>query len=233
MRLTPAPALAHSDATIAALQRGACHASGAPLSTAAAPLKRTSALLPSVPFLGSKQSAAPAEPHGRRCHYDGFLYCADYHSGGTAVIPANVLEAWNFQKLPVSDSAAEFLAATAAQPLLRIDARSTPLFATLPLLARLHATRARVAAMLERQRRGGADGRPSLAAARLEAALAKAGPRRYLLECSDRWSLADLIDVAQGAAFAQLPAWLERQAQWLESVAGPQAEEGQPLADWA
>ena len=216
MHLTSPAALSQSDASVAALQRGACHACGGPLAAAAPPSSGGGGLAGVLSRLSGGSAAAPrALPHGRRCHYDGWLYCRDCHSGGAAVIPARVLEAWDLAEWPVCDDAAEFLAATRAQPLLVVDPAATALFALAPPLRNVHAARVRVRGLLRAIR--GADSGD--ARKRLEVALRRAGPRRYLLETTDRWSVQDLLDVAQGAAFARLPEWLQRQERWLRAVA--------------
>jgi hypothetical protein len=158
--------------------------------------------------------AKPCHPFGRRCHYDGHLYCRDCHSGGTAVIPWKVLEGWDFQEAEVCDNATQFLAATRAQPLLVINTASTDLFALSPLLGNTHAARMRAQKFLEIVR--GAQGETRT---RLEVALRRIGARRYLLERSDVWSLQDLMDLAKGAAWAALPEWLQRQERWLQALA--------------
>jgi Putative zinc-RING and/or ribbon len=225
MRLTAAEPLAESDEDLARMQRGACHGCGAPL----APSSRTGStdghadsVFSRAASLVGASSAQHSERSGRRCHFDGWLYCHRCHSGRTAAIPANIVEAWSFKKLPVCDDAADFLAATHAQPLIAIDAETTPLLATVPLLGKVHATRARIAALVSRACRSATDsnaaGTPL--AARVEAALARSGHRRYLLEGAERWSVADLKDVSRGAAFALLPEWLGRQEAWLQGLVG-------------
>jgi hypothetical protein len=219
MHLVPPEPLSEPDSKLAAMQRWSCRACGGPLcpaTTGAAPPSQPGLLARAAIFVGAAH--APPPPFGRRCHFDGWLYCPECHSDKTAAIPSSVLESWDFQKLPVCDNAAEFLAGTSAQPLLAIDAASTALFAAIPLLGMLHASRARIVELLSvvRDHTGGKEA--TEVQVRLQAALRRIGHRRYLLETSDRWSMDDLCDVVRGAAFAQLPGWLERQEEWLRGL---------------
>lgn len=84
----------------------------------------------------------------------------------------------------------------------------------MPLLAEVHQQRVqlqRVLALLDQRTRAGAD-----SLARL---LDAAGPRSYFLTSEDQWSLADLVDISKGAAFAQTPVWLKRVTTRVQNVA--------------
>lgn len=209
-----------SEQEVAREQRGMCRGCGRTLGVSvqdapaegAAPLRRLSSLRRSVTWILPEVDAVERP---RRCHYDGGLYCGTCHSGQTAVIPARVVMAWDFRKVPVSDDAHEFLMATRAQPLIRVDAdEKAGVFARAPLLRETMCVRRRVAQLLGRltvaEDVGARD-----AALRLRFA---AGQRVHLLEGHTLWSMVDLEDLARGAAFAQEPAWLAKVEEKIRQV---------------
>lgn len=211
-----APAQAQlTDEEVAREQQGMCHGCGRALgglreeteggtADAPSPLRRLSSLRRSMLWILPEADQAERP---RRCHYDGGLYCTGCHSGQTAVIPARVVSAWDFRKVPVCDDVHEFLTSTRAQPLIRIDAEEqAAAIARAPLLRETLLARRRIAALL------GAltvaeDVAARDAALRLRFA---AGQRVHLLEGEALWSMVDLEDLARGAAFAQVPAWLAK-----------------------
>eukprot|EP00892_Ulva_mutabilis_P000300 jgi/Ulvmu1/10270/UM060_0072.1 len=223
MNLDVAHDMQLSEQEVAREQRGMCRGCGRTLGGAVeepeaaaadgpTPLRRLSSLRRSMTWLLPEPEVAERP---RRCHYDGGLYCVDCHSGQTAVIPARVVGAWDFRKVPVCDDAREFLLATRAQPLIRIDADEQPeVFARAPLLRETMRARRRIAQLLGTltvaEDVGARD-----AALRLRFA---AGQRVHLLEGDTLWSMVDLEDLARGAAFAQQPAWLAKVEEKLRSV---------------
>ena len=77
----------------------------------------------------------------RRCSYTGWLYCADCYTGDTAALPAAVLHAWDFSRRPVCCSAAAFLEAIQAQPMLTLESVPPLLAQRCPELLRAHELR--------------------------------------------------------------------------------------------
>jgi hypothetical protein len=221
MLLTRPPEADLTETEVADSQRSACYNCGGPLTPVlfGERLQRSGSLW--TRLASAATAAKQIEPFGRRCRYDGHLYCHDCHSRHTAVIPWNILEAWDFREYEVCDDAAQFLSETRAQPLLVIDAASQDLFALSALLGKSHATRVRAQNLLEVVR-----GSHGEARTRLEVALRRISQRRYLLETADRWSVKDLVDLARGAAFAALPEWLQRQERWLQGLAASSVLEG-------
>lgn len=205
-----------SDQEVAREQQGMCNGCGRTLGAVAedaedagadaslSPLRRLGSLRRSMKWILPEAEAAERP---RRCHYGGGLFCSGCHSGLTAVIPARVVAAWDFRKVPVCDDVHEFLTATRTQPLIRIDAdEQAAAIGRAPLLRETLLARRRVAQLLDALTVAD-DVVARDAALRLRFA---AGQRVHLLEGEALWSLVDLEDLARGAAFAQLPAWLAK-----------------------
>ncbi|KAK9806595.1 hypothetical protein WJX73_006216 [Symbiochloris irregularis] len=144
----------------------------------------------------------PSNKGIKRCHFHSLLYCPDCHRGETAEVPACVLHEWDFTRYPVSNLALDFLESIYDQPLLCISAVNPGLFARIPLLARTRELRQRACKALAAASAAG----PS-AMAQVDALLAKAGSRRYMLDAAEFWAMRELVELSKGA-FSSLPGWL-------------------------
>ncbi|CAN6453160.1 unnamed protein product [Victoria cruziana] len=133
----------------------------------------------------------------RLCEYTGQLFCSACHSNETAVLPARVLQHWDFSFFPVSQLAKAYLDSIYDQPMLCVSAVNPYLFSKVPPLLHVMGTRKKVAAMLECVR---CPFRRSI-----ERSL---GSRKYLLESNDFFALRDLVDLSKGA-FAALPVMMD------------------------
>ncbi|XP_031500130.1 uncharacterized protein LOC116264189 [Nymphaea colorata] len=133
----------------------------------------------------------------RLCEYTGQLFCSACHSNDTAVLPARVLQHWDFSLCPVSQLAKAYLDSIYDQPMLCVSAVNPYLFSKVPPLLHVMGIRKKVAAMLQCVR---CPFRRSI-----ERSL---GSRRYLIESNDFFALRDLVDLSKGA-FAALPVMMD------------------------
>ena len=70
----------------------------------------------------------------RVCNFDGFNYCTECHSDEKAVIPARVLNNWDFTKHPVSNENLKKLQLCETEPRLNIKIASPILYKEIPEL---------------------------------------------------------------------------------------------------
>lgn len=133
----------------------------------------------------------------RLCEYMGQLFCSSCHSNETAVLPARVLQHWDFTPCPVSQLAKAYLDSIYDQPMLCVSAVNPFIFSRVPVLVHVMEMRKKLSRMLSCIRC------PSRAS--IQRSL---GSRRYLLESSDFFALRDLVDLSKGA-FAALPSLME------------------------
>ncbi|GAB4845710.1 hypothetical protein Ancab_039113 [Ancistrocladus abbreviatus] len=133
----------------------------------------------------------------RLCEYTGQLFCSSCHTNDMAVLPARVLQHWDFAEYPVSQLAKSYLDAIVDQPMLCVTAVNPFLLSKVPALLCVVGIRKKLGTMLAYVqcpfRRTIYRGLRS---------------RRYLLESNDFFALRDLIDLSKGA-FAALPVILE------------------------
>ncbi|KAG0558338.1 hypothetical protein KC19_10G020500 [Ceratodon purpureus] len=132
----------------------------------------------------------------RWCEYSGQLYCSSCHLNETAVIPAYVVQHWDFGLRPVSQLAKAYLDSIYDKPMLCVSAVNPYLYFRVPILVHLRETRKRLSKILACIRC------PSRS--RIHGMV---GSRRYLLESNDFYALRDLTDLSKGA-FAGLPAFM-------------------------
>ncbi|KAL3696327.1 hypothetical protein R1sor_010403 [Riccia sorocarpa] len=132
----------------------------------------------------------------RLCEYTGQLFCSTCHLNETAVLPAWVLERWDFTPRLVSQLAKAYLDSIYDKPMLCVSAVNPYLYARVPVLAHLTEMRKKISKMLACIR--------CPARTRIQSML---GSRRYLLENSDFCALRDLVDLSKGA-FAVLPGYM-------------------------
>eukprot|EP00898_Chlorokybus_atmophyticus_P002344 jgi/Chlat1/310/Chrsp1S03182 len=134
----------------------------------------------------------------RLCEYTAMYFCTRCHSNDTSVLPARVLQSWDFRPGRVSQLAKAYLESISSQPMLCVSAVNPALYSRVPLLAQLRELRQRASKMA-----------PLLAACPHSARLlAPFGPRTYLLEQSEFYAMRDLVDLSQGA-FSTLPMWFQ------------------------
>ncbi|KAL2642871.1 hypothetical protein R1flu_010458 [Riccia fluitans] len=132
----------------------------------------------------------------RLCEYSGQLFCSTCHLNETAVLPAWVLERWDFTPRLVSQLAKAYLDSIYDKPMLCVSAVNPYLYARVPVLAHLTEMRRKISKMLACIR--------CPARTRIQTML---GSRRYLLENNDFCALRDLVDLSKGA-FAVLPGYM-------------------------
>ncbi|XP_066309006.1 uncharacterized protein [Miscanthus floridulus] len=129
----------------------------------------------------------------RFCSYTGQLFCASCHTNDTAVLPARVLQHWDFSLYPISQLAKAYLDSIYDQPMLCVSAVNPFLFSKVPALLNIMSVRKKIAAML-----------PCVQCPFRNSILKGLGVRRYLLDGNDFFALRDLVDLSKGA-FAALP----------------------------
>ncbi|KAH9325545.1 hypothetical protein KI387_005723, partial [Taxus chinensis] len=133
----------------------------------------------------------------RLCEYTGQLFCSSCHSNETSVLPARVLQHWDFTPCPVSQLSKAYLDSIYEQPMLCISAVNPFIFSKVPVLVHVMEMRKKLSRMLACIR---CPSRTSI-----QRSLQS---RRYLLENSDFLALRDLVDLSKGA-FAALPSLME------------------------
>uniref|UniRef100_A0A0D6QVH4 PX domain-containing protein n=1 Tax=Araucaria cunninghamii TaxID=56994 RepID=A0A0D6QVH4_ARACU len=133
----------------------------------------------------------------RFCEYTGQLFCTSCHSNETAVLPARVLQRWDFTSYPVSQLAKAYLDSIYDQPMLCVSAVNPFIFSKVLVLVHVMEMRKKLSRILACIR---CPSRTSIQRS-LRA-------RRYLLENSDFFALRDLVDLSKGA-FAALPCLME------------------------
>lgn len=133
----------------------------------------------------------------RLCEYMGQLFCSSCHSNETAVLPARVLQHWDFTPCPVSQLAKAYLDSIYDQPMLCVSAVNPFIFSRVSVLVHVMEMRKKLSRMLACIR--------CPCRASIQRSL---GSRRYLLESSDFFALRDLVDLSKGA-FAALPSLME------------------------
>ncbi|KAH9326267.1 hypothetical protein KI387_006445, partial [Taxus chinensis] len=121
------------------------------------------------------------------CEYMGQLFCASCHSNETAVLPARVLQLWDFTPRPVSQLAKTYLDSIYDQPMLCVRAINPYIFSKVPDLVQALEMRMKLSKMF------------SFICFPARASIQQSlGSRRYLLESSDFFSLRDLVDLSKG-----------------------------------
>lgn len=135
---------------------------------------------------GFVQNIISAKP--RLCEYMGQLFCTSCHSNETAVLPAWVLQLWDFTPRPVSQLAKTYLDSIYEQPMLCVSAINPYILSKAPVLVHAMEMRKKLSKMFACIR--------CPARASIHESL---GSRRYLLESSDFFALRDLVDLSKGA----------------------------------
>lgn len=135
---------------------------------------------------GFVQNIISAKP--RLCEYMGQLFCTSCHSNETAVLPAWVLQLWDFTPRPVSQLAKTYLDSIYEQPMLCVSATNPYILSKAPVLVHAMEMRKKLSKMFACIR--------CPARASIHESL---GSRRYLLESSDFFALRDLVDLSKGA----------------------------------
>jgi len=125
----------------------------------------------------------------RLCEYMGQLFCTTCHSNETAVLPAWVLQLWDFTPRPVSQLAKTYLDSIYEQPMLCVSAINPYILSKAPVLVHAMEMRKKLSKMFACIR--------CPARASIQQSL---GSRRYLLESSDFFALRDLVDLSKGTA---------------------------------
>ncbi|XP_057858996.2 uncharacterized protein LOC131067845 isoform X1 [Cryptomeria japonica] len=133
----------------------------------------------------------------RLCEYTGQLLCTSCHLNETSVLPAQVLQHWDFTPRPVCQLSKAYLDSIYDQPMLCVSAVNPFIFSKLPLLVHVMEMRKKLSRMLACMRC------PSQTT--IQHSLRS---RCYLLENSDFFALRDLVDLSKGA-FAALPCLME------------------------
>ncbi|KAG1347021.1 hypothetical protein COCNU_06G008500 [Cocos nucifera] len=104
------------------------------------------------------------------------------------VLPARVLNLWDFSLYPVSQLAKAFLESIYDQPMLCVSAVNPFLFSKVPALLHVMNIRKKIAAML-----------PYVRCPFRKSFQRGLGCRRHLLESNDFFALRDLVDLSKGA----------------------------------
>ncbi|GLJ06191.1 hypothetical protein SUGI_0033090 [Cryptomeria japonica] len=140
--------------------------------------------LPNGLIQGFVQNLVLGKP--RLCEYTGQLFCTSCHSNETAVLPARVLQLWDFTPCPVSQLAKTYLDSIYDQPMLCVRAINPHIFSKVPILEQTLEMRMKLSKMFALIR-----------CPAQESIQQSLGSRSYLLESSDFFSLHDLVDLSK------------------------------------
>ncbi|DBA70284.1 TPA: hypothetical protein ACH3X2_012181 [Trebouxia sp. C0005] len=166
-----------------------------------------------LPAVGTSWLGRTSSKAARRCEYTGQLYCHSCHTGATACLPAAVLRYWDFTPRPVCSMAAQFLEATAAQPLMCVNTINARLYAGVPAVGQAHELRKQACSLLAATRGSG-----NKAEHMVEVFLSADSDRRRLLEEPDYWAMSDLQDLQKGLSCSLL-LWLSGAMEGASSLA--------------
>lgn len=137
----------------------------------------------------------------RLCDYSGLYYCSACHWNNTSVIPARVINNWDFVPRKVGRASLQQIRLLYERPIINLEARNPRLFHFIPGLGVVKRLRARLTQM-----------KRYLAVCRLaeEHRLVQetigGGSRRHLMNSVDMYSVADLVGVENGT----LPEFLRK-----------------------
>ncbi|ORC93319.1 uncharacterized protein TM35_000011960 [Trypanosoma theileri] len=163
----------------------------------------------------------PSWKAARFCYYTGMYYCTRCHTGKKSIIPARVLHSWDFEPKPVCNEALDFLELQRDRPLYFISAVNPSLYHHVQLLYMLRFMRLQVVALREvgvqchvfRQLFYGEDALEPLTSQGNNTGVVVSSTstditsyklhiesfvpqeKRYMMEDSEVWSLADLEDI--------------------------------------
>uniref|UniRef100_A0A1B6C9V8 RUN domain-containing protein n=1 Tax=Clastoptera arizonana TaxID=38151 RepID=A0A1B6C9V8_9HEMI len=141
---------------------------------------------------------------GRVCSLTGSYYCDNcfYHSRPSKewVIPARIVQNWDFRRHPVSNKAAEFLNQIQHHPVMNINVMNPRLYRAIEEMSDLQDLRIRLNYL-----------RAYLEVCKtpiLEEMTKKMWPREYLFRFIHIYSISDLIEVPSGVLKQQLEDWI-------------------------
>ncbi|KAH9598753.1 putative zinc-RING and/or ribbon [Trypanosoma melophagium] len=161
----------------------------------------------------------PSWKAARFCYYTGMYYCTRCHTGKKSVIPARVLHSWDFEPQPVCNEALDFLELQRDRPLYFVSAVNPALYHQVQLLYMLRFMRLQVVALREvgiqchvfrhlfygenasgqlnsdEKKRVGSSNSTDIPSYKLHIKSFVPNEKRYLMEDSEVWSLADLEDI--------------------------------------
>lgn len=126
----------------------------------------------------------------RVCRYDGAYYCYDCHDDEEHIIPARVIQDWDFRKYKVSKYNKLFLMKIEEEPLFHIDELNSLLYDVTPELSEMKTLRIQLQHIKE-----------YIQTCREEIAedfRRRLWPREYLCDDVHQYSLLDLLQVYNG-----------------------------------
>ncbi|XP_052873603.1 differentially expressed in FDCP 8 homolog [Anopheles cruzii] len=128
----------------------------------------------------------------RLCDYTGLYYCTMCHWNDTSVIPARVVNNWDFVPRKVCRASSQQIALLLLRPIVCLEEKNPRLFAFVPKLVDVKRIREQIGAMKQ-----------YLTTCRLadEAGIVadQLGERRYLMQTVEKYSVADLVGVEDGS----------------------------------
>ncbi|XP_055313344.1 differentially expressed in FDCP 8 homolog isoform X2 [Sitodiplosis mosellana] len=127
----------------------------------------------------------------RICDYTGLYYCPTCHWNDTAAIPARILHNWDFTPYKVCRATLQEMTLTMDRPVIDLEEKNSKLFIYVQNLSLVKKLRTN----LNDMRRYLTECRIATNGKILENAI---GARRHLVQCTNMYSIADLIGVENG-----------------------------------
>ncbi|XP_058054130.1 differentially expressed in FDCP 8 homolog [Anopheles bellator] len=128
----------------------------------------------------------------RLCDYTGLYYCTICHWNDTSVIPARVMNNWDFVPRKVCRASNQQISLLLHRPIVFLEEKNPRLFVFVPKLSEVKRIRNQLVAM-----------KKYLTTCRLadEARIVavQLGDRRYLVQTVEKYSVADLVGVEDGS----------------------------------
>ncbi|XP_064780031.1 pleckstrin homology domain-containing family M member 1-like isoform X1 [Oncorhynchus masou masou] len=132
----------------------------------------------------------------RLCEFSGQYYCDACHQGDTIVIPSRMVHNWDLAPREVSRHALKLLAQIEHEPLLNLDLLNPDLWEHAEAMAQTQSLRQRLRLL--------GDYLLTCRSGACKSIQTRLGPRTYLLESSDLYSVMDLRQIAEGMYVAYL-----------------------------
>ncbi|XP_035793905.1 differentially expressed in FDCP 8 homolog isoform X2 [Anopheles albimanus] len=133
----------------------------------------------------------------RLCDYTGLYYCPACHWNDMSIIPARIMNNWDFVPRKVCRASRQQIALLRTRPVIRLEDKNPRLFTFIPALAEVKRMRVQFGAM-----------KKYLTVCRLadeERLVARQlGECRHLMQSTDLYSVADLVGIENGSLLGYL-----------------------------
>ncbi|GIY73246.1 differentially expressed in FDCP 8 homolog [Caerostris darwini] len=132
----------------------------------------------------------------RLCDYSGLYYCSHCHWNSVSIIPARVIQNWDFTPQKVCRASLQFLRVMARKPILNLESLNPTLIGLVTDLGYIKKLRNDILVMKRYFL--------SCHSALEEKLLLQLKDRQHFVESADMYSLQDLVDVSTGCLLSYL-----------------------------